>query len=271
MKSILLHIDHDPAMQARLQVALDLARAINGHITCLQAISYDVFTPGDIYGAAIAAALPVIRENADALRARVEEQLAHEGVPWDWRFVYGVPAERLLEASPLADLIVAGPADRGEGGRGPSALAGELAIRARTPVLVVPDGETHFDSSAPMLVAWNGSAESAHALRAAVPLLACSCGVVLASVTEDRGQGAPDWPASAGASYLSRHGIKCELVEIPRGEAGIADTLFSAAQLRQSSLMVMGAYGHARLAEWILGGVTRDMLRDPQLPVLIAH
>jgi len=57
MKSILLHIDHDAAMTARLQVALDIARATNGHITCLQAISYNVFTPGDVYGAAVAAAI----------------------------------------------------------------------------------------------------------------------------------------------------------------------------------------------------------------------
>ena len=56
MKSILLHIANDRAMTARLQVALDLARASNGHITCLQAISYEVFAPGDFYGSAMAAA-----------------------------------------------------------------------------------------------------------------------------------------------------------------------------------------------------------------------
>ena len=99
MKSILLHIDHDRAMSARLQVALDIARATNGHITCLQAVSYEVFAPGDFYGSAIAAAMPVIKENAEKLRAETEAQLEHEGVPWDWRFVYGIAPHRLLEAS----------------------------------------------------------------------------------------------------------------------------------------------------------------------------
>lgn len=271
MKSILLHIDHDPAMQARLQVALDMARATNGHITCLQAVSYDVFMPGDFYGSAIAAALPIIKENADALRAETEKALEHEGVPFDWRFEYGIAGHRLIGASPLADIVIVGPAEAGSDGRGPSALVGDVVTRAPVPVLVVPGGMNSFDVSAPMLVAWNGSAESAHALRAAVPLLACSCQVTLACVVEDGESGGPQLPSTEGATYLARHGIACEIVELPRGEAKIADTLFAAAQLRECSLLVMGAYGHARLAELVLGGVTRHMLSAPQMPVLLAH
>lgn len=269
MKSVLLHIDHDSAMSARLQVALDIARATNGHITCLQAISYDVFAPGDMYGAAIAAAMPVIKDNADALRAETEAQLEHEGVPWDWRFTYGNAPHRLLEASPLADIVIVGPSDLGE--RGPSALVGDLVLKARAPIMVVPEGTQGFDVSAPMLVAWNGSSEACNALRSAVPLLACSCKVTLASVAEPSEKARFDFPSSEGAKYLSRHGIDCEIVEIPRGEARIADTLFSAAQLRECGLMVMGAFGHSRLAELLLGGVTRAMLSEPEMPILLAH
>lgn len=269
MKSILLHIDHDPALRARMQVALDIARSSNGHITCLQAISYEVFAPGDFYGSAIAAAMPVIKENAENLRAETERALSHEAVPWDWRFTYGIAPHRLLEHSPLADLVIVGPSDLGE--RGPSSLVGDLVLKAPVPVLVVPEDATAFDVSAPMLVAWNGSAEACHALRAALPLLACSCKVTLASVAEPSEKARFDFPMSEGAKYLSRHGIDCEIVEIPRGEARIADTLFSAAQLRECGLMVMGAFGHSRLAEMLLGGVTRQMLTEPQMPILLAH
>ncbi|MBU7580245.1 MAG: universal stress protein [Porphyrobacter sp.] len=271
MKSILLHIDHDPAMQARLQVALDMARATNGHITCLQAVSYEVFMPGDFYGSAIAAALPIIRENAENLRAKIEAAMEHEGVPFDWRFEYGIASQRLIEASPLADIVILGPCDKGAGGRGPSSLVSEVVTRVPVPVLVVPEAMRSFDVGAPMLVAWNGSPEAAHALRGAVPLLACSCQVTLACVTEDSARSGFDLPSTEGAKYLARHGIACEIVEIPRGEAKIADTLFSAAQLRECSLLVMGAYGHSRLTEMVLGGVTRTMLSDPAMPVLLAH
>mgnify|MGYP005852863999 FL=1 len=271
MKSILLHIDHDTAMRARLQVALDIARATNGHITCLQAVSYDVFAPGDIYGSAIAAAMPIIKENAEKLRREIETELEHEGALWDWRFVYGVAAHRLLEASPMADVVILGPAEARADGHGPSALVGDVVLKASVPVLVVPESATSLDVSAPMLVAWNGSAEAAHALRAAVPLLACSCKVTLASITEDSDKGRADMPSTEGAKYLSRHGIDCEIVEIPHGQASIADTLFSAAQMRECGLMVMGAYGHSRLAEMLMGGVTRRMLSVPQMPILLAH
>lgn len=271
MKSILLHIDHDPAMQARLQVALDIARATNGHITCLEAVSYAVFAPGDFYGSAIAAAIPVIKENAEKLRQEVEAQLAHEGVPWDWRFEYGIAAERLLEASSLADVVILGPAEAGTSGRGPSPLVGDVVLKARAPILVVPSDTRSFDVGAPMMVAWNGSAESAHALRAALPLLACSCKVTLACVIESDAGQQPSLPSTEGARYLSRHGIDCELVELPRGDASIADTLLAAARARECATVVMGAYGRTRFAELLLGGVTRQMLSQPQLPVLLAH
>lgn len=271
MKTILLHIDHDAALSARLQVALDIARGCGGHITCLQAVSYEVFAPGDFYGSAIAAAMPVIKENAEKLRAETEARLANEGVPWDWRFVYGIAPHRLLEASPLADVVIVGPSDLGEGGRGPSAIAGDLVLHAPVPVLVVPGDATSFDVTAPAMVAWNGSTEAAHALRAAVPLLAASRKVWLVSVAEEKGKQRFDFPALGGAEYLSRHGIACEVVEVPRGEAKITDTLFAAAQTRQCGLMVMGAYGHSRLSELLLGGVTRQILTEPQMPIFLAH
>jgi nucleotide-binding universal stress UspA family protein len=271
MKSILLHIAPDKAMNARLQAALDLARAGHGHITCLQAISYEVFAPGDFYGSAMAAAMPVIKEAADKLRAEIEGRLAREDAAWDWRFVYGAAEHRLLEAAALADIVVVGPSDAGESGRGPSTLAGTLALKAPAPVLVVPEGTARLDVAAPMLVGWNGSAEACVALRRAAPLLAMASKVYLASVAEPRDEGRFDFPPLEGAQYLSRHGIEAELIALPRGEARIADTLASAAQLRDCGVMVMGAYGHSRFAEMLLGGVTRHALTDPQMPIVLAH
>lgn len=271
MKSILLHIASDRAMPARLQVALDLARASNGHITCLQAISYEVFAPGDFYGSAMAAAMPVIKEAAEKVRAEIEADLSKEDVSWDWRFVYGAAEHRLLEAAALADIVVVGPHDPSEDGRGPSGMVGTLALKAPVPVLVVPGGTTRLDVTAPMLIGWNGSAEACVALRRAVPLLAMASKVYLATVEEQRGEGRFDFPPMEGAQYLSRQGIEAEIVAIPRGEARISDTLFSAAQMRGCGMLVMGAYGHSRFAEMLFGGVTRHSLTDPQMPILLAH
>jgi nucleotide-binding universal stress UspA family protein len=179
---------------------------------------------------------------------------------------------RLLEQSALHDLIIVGPHDVGEeGSRGPSAMAGELAVRAPAPVLVVPGETRRFDVNAPVLIAWNGSSEACVALRAAVPLLALSDKVTLASVAEPDGRDRFDFPIGEAARYLDRHGVDAEVVEIPRGDAKVADTLFSAAQMRECGMLVMGAYGHSRLAEMLMGGVTRRALSDPQMPIFLAH
>ena len=272
MKNILLHIDGDQCFEARKQVALDLARAGLGHITCLQAVSYEVFAPGDFYGNAMAAAMPRIKEAAQELRAKVEADLANEGVNWEWRFCYGMAERHLLEQSALHDVIIIGPHDIGEdGSRGPSAMAGQLAIKAPAPVLVIPGEVKSFDPADPVLVAWNGSPEACVAMRRALPLLAQSNSVYLASVAEPGERSRYEFPVSEAAKYLDRHAIASEVIEIPKGKESIADALFRAANVRNCSSLVMGAYGHSRLAELLMGGVTRSVLGDPKLPVLMAH
>lgn len=271
MKSILLYVNEDDGFDARLQVSCDLARAFDGHITCLQAVSYEVFAPGDIYGSAMAAAMPVIKEAAQEFRAKTEADLANEDIAWEWQFLYGLPEHRLLEQSAINDLVVVGAHDVGESGRRASHFVGDLVTRSRTPVLVVPEEHNRLDPKGPAMVAWNGSSEACIALRAALPMLAKSSAVHLVSVSEEKQRERFDIPPTSGAEYLSRHGIDCEIVEIPRDKEPVDQTLFSAAESRRCEYMVMGAYGHSRLAEMLLGGVTRRVLTDPKLPILMAH
>ena len=271
MKSLLLHINDDNCMEARMQVALDIARATGAHITCLQAVSYEVFAPGDFYGSAMAVAMPRIKEAAQDLRRQIETDLGNEDVSWEWHFLDGMAEHRLLEQSALHDLIIVGPNDVGEKGGRASRMVGELVLKASAPVLVVPGNTKRLDVTAPMLVAWNGSSEACVALRAATPLMTCAGKVILFTVAEKSDKRRYDFPPIEGAQYLSRYGIDAELVEVERGEAKVSDTLFSAAQVRGCSMMVMGAYGHSRLSEMLLGGATRRSLTDPQMPIFLAH
>ncbi|MCK0128853.1 universal stress protein [Erythrobacter sp. F6033] len=271
MKSILVHAADDSAMESRMQVALDIARATGAHITFLQSVSYEVFAPGDFYGSAMAAALPQIKQAAEDFRAKTEADLANEDAVWEWKFLYGMAEDRLLEQSALHDVILVGPHDVGENGKRPSRMAGELALKAPVPVLVVPDEAKRFNLSAPVLVAWNGSSEAAVALRAAVPMLKYASNVFLACVAEDKSRERHDFRLDEGAKYLSRHGVDAEIVELPSGKLKVSDVLFSAAEKRGCSMMVMGAYGHSRFAEMLFGGVTRRSLTDPQMPIFLAH
>lgn len=272
MKSITVHAYDDAGFDARLQVALDLARAFGGHVTIVYPIPIDVGMPADFYGATFASMAPVWRETAGRLQARTEARLAKEDVPWNWVEGAGMTSSVLLRHSALSDLIVVGASEPQYASRGPSEAVGDLAIHARCPVLVVPEGQEGIDPEAPVLVAWDGSPEASRALRLAVPLLARAARVTLACVKErDDVEGDYDLPPLKGAEYLSRHGVECELVELPRDGKSVARVLRDAAAQRKAGLIVMGAYGHMRLAERIFGGATREMLTEVKVPLFMAH
>ena len=273
MKAILFNAHSDEGHSRRLDVVLDLVRAFDGHLTLLNAVPYETAASADPYGAAFAAMVPVWREEARKLREVTEKDLANEDVPWDWIDKGGPVSLALLQNSSLADLIVLGERDPTIRGKTPSFTAGELAVTAGCPVLVLPDECERLDFDKPALVAWDGSAEASHALRAAVPLLMRASSVCLVSVRtkKSRKKDTLDLPPTRGADYLSRYGIKSEVVEVDEGDEGTAHALRNAADVRDVGLVVMGAYGRTRISEWIFGGVTRAMLSDVGVPLLLKH
>lgn len=271
MRSILLHVHDDEGLEARLQAALDVARAFDGHLTCLQPVALDFAVPGDLYGTMVAEILPVMQEAADNLRERISTRLAGEDVAWDWNQEEGPSRPLLIRAEALADLVVLGARDPVSNGKGPSSLAGHLAVHGRSPMLVVPETTRSLDLAGPAVIGWNGSLEAARALRGAIPLLHKASSVTLANVTERANDPSQAMAAVDAAGYLSRHDIRSEIVEIGRGSETIGQALSNAAKARGASLLVIGAYGHARSLETVFGGVTRELFADPPLPVLTAH
>ncbi len=271
MRSLLLHANGDDGFEGRLQAALDLARQFDAHITCLQPVSFEIAFPGDTYGTMLAQMLPVVREAAARFRGETEARLAKEDVRWEWIEEDGIDDSCVIAYAALSDLVVISAAPRDAGRGGPSPLVGQVAIHGRAPLLVMPKEWTGLDTAGPAFVAWNGSAEASRALRAAMPFLKRASGVVLGTVAEGDTRDRFDMPPLRGAGYLARHGIECEVVELPRASAGVAATLEDAARARGARYMVMGAYGHSRLMQTLFGGVTRHALSTPSMPLLMAH
>ena len=272
MKSILFNAYADTGHSRRLDVALDLARAFDAHLTIVNAMPYEAAGTIDPYGAAFAAMVPIWQEEAKQLKADTEADLENEGVPWNWVDSAGPVSLSLLRHSTLSDLVILGEKEPRGGGKAPSFTAGEVALGTDCPVLVVPDDCKRLDFDKPAIVAWDGSSESSHALRAAVPLLAKVSAVFLVSVSKSKkDQDRFDLPPIRGADYLARHGISCEIVSIAEDPQGVAHAIQSAADARGAGLIVMGAYGRLRLAERLFGGVTRAMLSDVKVPLLLKH
>lgn len=270
MRSILLHIEDDDCLESRLQVALDLTRAFDGHLTCSKSIQWEMGAVVDFYGLMAAQIIDATREQAAALHKTIAARLEKEDVAWDWVQSDGFASQDLLRRSGLSDLVVLGRCDP-LANDGPSKLVGEVVLRSQSPVLVVPPGIASFDCSGAAVVAWDGSPEASRALRSAVPLLARASSVSLVTVVDEEETGRFDLPPVQGAKYLSRHGIACELVDLPFRAKSIAMGLMAAAVDRDAAYLVMGAYGRSRLAETIWGGVTREIFADPPLPIFASH
>ena len=134
------------------------------------------------------------------------------------------------------------------------------------PLVLIPSGVSSVIGNR-IMIAWNGSAQAALAVTAALPLLHLAGQVDIVQI----GDIGKDAPASELALYLSLHGIKTQTHAIDLGIRDIGSALIDAAERFESDLIVMGAYGHSRFRERILGGATRDLLKNSPWPILMMH
>jgi nucleotide-binding universal stress UspA family protein len=261
MRSILVYADRTPAMQARIETALSLARMTNGHVSVMVDTPIVRYASVDSMGGSYIA-IDAMNESLardDAYAQELEARLAREDVPCDVVRCEDEPVIGLADAARLADVVVL---SRG------CEFAGELALSTHCPILLVAAGG-NTGSGGTMLpvaracVAWDGGEEAAAALRAAVPLLA-GAEVHVVTVTEKRG----GFPSTEALRYLSRHGIKAEFLEVER--VGSSEESLAAAVARlQVDLLVLGAYGRSRMREYLFGGVTRHFLNTAVGPALL--
>jgi len=140
------------------------------------------------------------------------------------------------------------------------------------PVLIVPYIILHVPSQLrTVLVAWNEGRLAARAIADALPLLQMADRVEVVTVSGTNPRGSWHGSADMMAQHLAQHGIKADMKALARGDVDIGNTLVSYAADVSADLIVMGAYGHSRLREIVLGGTTRTILQSMPVPVLMAH
>lgn len=271
MKMVLLHVYGDKGQQVRLDAAVALTRALGGKLQCIQVSplsSYVVTEPfGGMY--MVGQLYETLEREAREQKAKIDAELQASDVPHEWIGFDGGVAQSIVSWARLSDIIVLSKADyRERDGNHPIPIVADVAMGARSPVLAMPETFTGtFTPNGHALIALNGAPENAHALRAALPLLKLASAVTLTSV----GKGSEDFPASRAVDYLALHGVTATVRELPLDGAGIAETLMQAAKAMSAAYVVMGAYGHSRFREAVLGGVTRSMLEHSGVPLLMAH
>ncbi|BCH25303.1 universal stress protein [Mesorhizobium sp. L-8-3] len=169
------------------------------------------------------------------------------------------------------DLVVVGPDLLDSEVLRPKVVEGTLFASGR-PVLLLPENSRPTLRPKRVLVAWDSSLEAARAVREALDMLVTADDVRLVlvdPVAGETGQGAE--PGADAAAYLARHGVKVAVDRLPSSGQSVAAVLARRAADMDAELMVMGGYGHSRLRERVFGGVTRSMLAEPPLPILMAR
>jgi nucleotide-binding universal stress UspA family protein len=277
-KTILVHLDNGSRCATRIAFAGALANEHGAHLIGL--------LPTGLYEGSIPAGMidtgasDFIAESAAYLKRRAENiadmfrtgMEAWPSVSFELRQVDGLATDTLIDHGRTSDLVLLGQEDGGVRSDVPShGLVGEVMLGLGRPVLVVPYAGEFKASPRRIVVAWNRSREAALALHAALPLLSRAEKVTLlqlAGKSEDDRAGPLLQLHLSG--WLERHGVSATtdrlICDVP-----MSDALLSRICDLQGDLLVMGGYGHSRVRELVLGGMTRGILEHMTVPVLMAH
>jgi nucleotide-binding universal stress UspA family protein len=274
-KCILVLVDGGPLSESTLETGLAAAAQFDAEVQALH-IQADPATLVPIVGEGMSGAMveqvmdamaKAVDQRAEKAKAAYDKIAARGGARLSWRQETGPEPVVLAAAGRLADLTVLGRPDKSTDGQAAASLDAVLFDTGRAVLVAPPEPSTARFGRHPAL-AWNGSAEASRVVGVALPYLAKAEAVTILSApgTDKRA------PAEALAAYLDLHGIKAKVhgFELHHHQS-IGHGLLEHAQQMDADLLAMGAYGHSRLREMILGGATRDVLAQAKIPVLMAH
>ena len=281
-KDILVALDGAPPARERVEQAAALAQRFEAHLVGLHSTLAPASQPGRGYFEYFDRSLlePLYRDFDDKMRAEAEgarqlfeDAARRRGVSAEWRAASGYPSQTAALHGRYADLIVLGQLDPDD----PQAplfrpLPEEVALAVGRPVLAIPYAGTWDMIGRRVVVGWDASREATRAINDAMPLLAAAETVtVLVIDPADGAAGHGEMPGADIALHLARHGVKAAIESTVSGGIGVGNALLSRASDFAADLLVMGAYGHSRVRELLLGGATRTILESMTLPVLMSH
>lgn len=276
-KTLLVHLNNERRAGPLLEFALPIAEKFGSHLIGLHVFPAFRLTPPMPmpFGKELAGTLRnEIREEEKRIRDIFETMTKGRPIVTDWR---PVTAERASVADVVigharaADLVIASQADPDWGFSDILDCPDRLAIECGRPVVVLPNAGRFAGLPRTAVIAWNGRREATRAVFDALPLLQAAQSTEILKVDEKPGADGFCLPATEIAATLARHGVKVQVsTDTPREVSAAHEIRTRAADLKVD-LLVMGAYGHSRLSEFVFGGATRHLLKEMTVPVLFSH
>jgi nucleotide-binding universal stress UspA family protein len=286
LKDLLVYLDCATRSPVQLRLAVDLARRHASFITALHVREWTAEQlarrrTAELAGRSAAdvgeleeAVESSIDRSARGLKATFAGLTGQHGLDSEWRTVEGEPSTVLPQHARYADLCILGAGAPGSSTAGAAyRFSEEMLFTAGRPVLLVPQSSAGTTLGAHVAVAWNSSRSAARALNDALPLLERSETTTVLTVNpgesiEARG----GLPARRLLEHLRRHGVAARSVELSAvPDDAIAAALQEKASAAGADLLVAGAHGHTWLREVLLGSVTRDLLSELRLPLMMSH
>lgn len=271
-KDILVYTDPGQWCASRFDLAADLARAHDAHLTALY-VDAPPYTPVDIIGTSVGDA--VKQWQAELRRSRqaqakgiVDAARQRSGREIEWHSVEDVLESGILLHSCYSDLIVMSQ------GSNPFNLSeplepsvAQVCLGAGRPVVVVPRDNRAKTCGENVLVAWKATAQATRALHAALPILVRARNVTIVEVDPGKNRIA----GAEIARHLARHGIKVTVKPVAGSDADAGRVVLDQAGQFDADLIVSGAYGHSRLWEMVVGGTTRHLLEHHRIPLFLSN
>ncbi len=283
--SLLAHVQDTPSQAVFTDTAAALAARWLAHLTGLHTHvpTYSSYIATGDYP--VAPSPTVVAEDEEAARDRdtrlarafAQRVEARHVTDHDWRYLTAdlagrLTADLIAEEARAHDLVVLGRPARTEGDHTSADTAALVAQASARPVLVLPANDAPFaDLGRHIVLAWNASREAQRAISGALPLLKGAESVNLVVVDDDHALASPhgEEPGADIALHLARHGVHVEVSRVSCRGRSVADALCAHVDERGADVLCMGAYGHSRLREFLLGGTTYEMLRRLPVPTLI--
>ena len=276
-KTLLTIVTDAAAARPQMDAAVALARREDAHLDVL-CMGVDRTQTGYYYAGATAFvqqdALDRAQDDARALESAMKERLAAEDIRWSVEAVVaqiGAIATVAGLRARFADLVVMGPPYGENRGQELEAAVEAALFEGQVPVLIVPEKCDTAQIARRVVIAWNQSNEAMSAIRKALPLLKAADLVDITVIDPPAHGPERSDPGGQLSQWLARQGVHVEVSVLAKTMPRISDVLNRHVRDSHADMIVMGAYGHSRFREAILGGATRHMLEMAEVPVLMAH
>jgi len=274
LKDVIVNLSGRAPRDFAAEYAISIAATFGAHIIGISFVYEPVIPDGTLGGVPVDLIELQRAENSKAANeaiSRFDAAVKKAGISAETRILdatFGGAATRFAEIARRFDLAVVGQAQR-EGGASHELIIEGALFESGRPLVVVPYIQKRGLTLERVLACWDGSRTAARAIGDAMPFLERAKAVDIVIVAEERKS--EEMTGANMSAHLARHGVPASIKRMAKGDIGIEDVLLSYAADSGADLMVMGGYGHSRLREFILGGVTRGILASMTVPVLMSH